>query len=747
MLFTLDKLNIEFIDDLDELERLIGEYDRLEHAIEDSVHYKLLAGKTQTLGKGKGVVKERSRFVHTNNIANMVAKKLVQKIYSRILEQYPEMLGSDELKAKFELNRELMIRKAVCMAKAHDIGHVAFGHEGERAINNYFSGLSPQEVRAILQEHRSYFGDEYETEQGHISQDFAKHTRSGRVVSFEHNELGAILFNQIVKRNGINLPESELSDMTLGILAHSTSRVRKFGLIQDNLPAQIVRAGDKVEYRNADYDELRRLIKMDPDMPMSVVDYLQKPLPERINSTNEELVDEAIRNGRIWESRLKSWESEPVMQRLSIFRKAYEDAIFLYDSSYSYHLLKDELFPLLDDPEALKKYYEEHPGVDVFYPEDVVREIYTKSQDLDARTESGEEPSLEADELDEDIWKATIPFKSVMQGENSERIYSIYLKVLEYYHTHPEEIPEETDVLITPIDNRPGEMVHYTLNKEYTTDIQRALEYVSLLDDDSMIKRYKELVELRIKDGPGHGVEPVTADEMKSAIYESYNASVNKFQQSISIYSQEEAEKIYIQTGNSFYGKGLTPLGQSIYKKYYAKRFAEYAEDQELQRRMEAEDRRLGRVPEEDEYEEIEALEQPAVEIDAAKLEQERISKDKTTISTGVTIDGQKRAAERIAQPVVVSRTESTKYTGKKFRQTTPPRSAGRKSNSFARMVGRLGMALQGLSQDMEKKEAEEARRREISEKFKKDIQSDADKIRKGKTAPNSDDDGGHGEH
>lgn len=732
MLVTIDKLNVEFIDDLDELERLIDEYSKLELAIEESVHYKLLAGKTQTLGKNKGVVKERSRFVHTNNIANMVARKLVQKIYSRIIEEYPDMVGSEELRAKFELNRELAMKKAVCMAKAHDIGHVAFGHEGERAINNYFAGLEPQEVREILKEHRKYFGDDYENDQGHISQDYAKNIRYGRVVSFEHNELSAILFNQIVKRNGINLPQKELEDMTLGILAHSTSRVRKFGLIKHNLPAQIIRAGDKVEYRNADYDEIRQLIEMDPDMPIEVVDYLQQPLVKRINTTNEELVEEAIRNGRIWESRLKSWESEPVMQRLSIFRKAYEDAIFLYDSSYSYHLLKDELFPLLDKPEELKKYYEEHPGVDVFYPEDVVREIYEKAQDLDTRAATEEAPSLEADELDEEIWKATIPFKSVMQGENSERIYSIYLKVLDYYHSHPELIPNETEVTISPIDNRPGEVVNYQCNQDYRTDIQKALEYVSLLDDESMIKKYKELVELRIKEGPGHGVEPVTAEDMKSAIYSSYSDSITKFQQGISIYSKEEAEKIYIQTGKTFYEKGLTPLGKDIYKKYYAKRFAEYAEDQELYRRMEAEDRRLGRVPEEDEFEEV-------TKIEAAPTLEEPTLKSQIPVDK----DSKKEVAAVVIKSTVPSKYKGP-YTAKKGQREERSEQVIkiRKTSALARIVGRVGLALQGLSQNIEE---EEARKRDSMRYKKVDSTSEHDK--KARTAPNSEDDSGHNEH
>lgn len=202
MLFTLGKLNIDFIEDVDELRRLIDEYEKLETAIQNSVHYRLLAGKTQTLGKGKGVTrKERSRIAHTNTIANSVCKPLVGEIYDKILESNPSFNESNELKEIFQLNRELAIRKSVCMAKAHDIGHVAFGHEGERAINNYFEGIDPNDVMQILREHREVFGDVYETEQGHISQEIASHNRAGKAVSFEHNELSAILLNQIITNN------------------------------------------------------------------------------------------------------------------------------------------------------------------------------------------------------------------------------------------------------------------------------------------------------------------------------------------------------------------------------------------------------------------------------------------------------------------------------------------------------------------------------------------------------------------
>ena len=103
--------------------------------------------------------------------------------------------------------------------------------------------------------------------------------------------------------------------------------------------------------------------------------------------------------------------------------------------------------------------------------------------------------------MDDPLWLYAVPFKSVMLGENSERIFSIYSKVLEYYYQHPQEIPFRTEVYSTPLEaNNSSDPLHfrYELNANYTEKMQRLFEYISLLDDQAMMDKYYELVEERI---------------------------------------------------------------------------------------------------------------------------------------------------------------------------------------------------------------------------------------------------------
>ena len=169
MLITAGKFQKDFIEDLDEIVELIEKYKKLDETISNSLHYRMLVGKTQMIGRQKGTEQKtgRSRLEHTERIVQ-IAKKIVNKVYDSILEKNPEINDSKELQTIFYLNKELDTAKAICMVKSHDIGHIAFAHAGEEAMNNFSNKIEDsKEIEEILREHRAVFGAEYEIAQGH----------------------------------------------------------------------------------------------------------------------------------------------------------------------------------------------------------------------------------------------------------------------------------------------------------------------------------------------------------------------------------------------------------------------------------------------------------------------------------------------------------------------------------------------------------------------------------------------------
>ena len=597
--FPAGKLNRDYIGDIDTLVELIDKYKRLETEIDNSVHYQLLEGKTQMVGKQTGGYQNsgRSRIDHTERIVQIV-KKITKGIYENVRKSNSHIEESEELKKIFELNCELDIIKGVCIAKAHDMGHIAFAHTGEHAMNCFFNMIEDKgEIEEILREHRQVFGKEYETEQGHTSNDFLESVGKINTLSFEHNELSAIMFSKVIDKSGLTFSKKEYSDLILGVLAHSTSRVRKFGLIEDNLPAQIVRAADKIEYRNGDYDEVKDFIIMSSEMTEEIKKYLSLPYNIRIDITCSEMAKEAIERGKLWETRINSYDNEPVMKKLASFRKDYEDLIFLYDSLFSYKLLKEELLPLADKPEELKKFYEKNPGVDLYYSADKIKAIAEELNEAESVDQT------EDIDIEDPVWKYTIPFRSVILGENSERIFSIYLKVLEYYYKNPEKIPSKVDVGLNPIkekiDKKTKKFVYKMSPKYFDNKMQRLFEYISLFDDQSMLERYYELVEERINKGPGYGIEPVTVENLRTANDDTYEVSIRKFNRDFSTeYTPIEAEKLYIKKGIEFFQNRLTEKGREVYRKNIFKKFSEFAKDKKLIERMIEADKAKGKSSE-----------------------------------------------------------------------------------------------------------------------------------------------------
>lgn len=587
MLISVDKLSIHFYEDVEKMEHTLAELKKLEQAIEDSTHYKLLAGKTQMISRGKGKVKkERSRLLHTKAISNLVVKPQIEAIYDRILERNPIFESSEKYKRQFELNKQIAIMRGVCMAKAHDIGHVPFGHEGEKAISEFFTNITETEdIDAILAEHLKYFGRKYERRQGHIPSeliDEVSPTGFCQKISFEHNELSAILFNQIMEKNGIDLTDKQKAELTFGVLGHSTSRV-PFEYLSDDLIAQIVRIADKVEYINYDYDEISELIKIDTSrFSKEQIEYITKTSPERIKETNAALVDEAFSTGMIC-------EYNPAIQKLKQIRKTYDDLIYLYDGIYVNDML-EELLTISSSPEELKRYYDSHPGVEAAFPKENL-DLMKRNIEILGRYRR-KDPSvkkIDAENAHNAIQTEQMHFKGSLQGEHSEMISLMYTRMLEYYYRHPEKIQPKIDRTVNPIDYVTPQSIYYTMTENYSP-LQKTLEYIASMDDQEMLIRYNELVEERIEQGHGHGVKPIAMYEIKQYLRNKYDAEIEKYR---SIRSDEdkshtfqEARQKYVVRCQDFFESKLTRRGKEVIRENYQERFASFAEEQKAYQRM-----------------------------------------------------------------------------------------------------------------------------------------------------------------
>lgn len=311
------KLKIELEENIEELKEQIKQLKNLKREILSSPVYNLLDGKTQMLDK-KIDGEVRSRLDHTKNVAR-IAKRIIGRIYDLC---FIEAISETET---YKLNKQKAELEAEIIALAHDLGHTPFGHNGEAVLNEFIQSITDEnEIAKIIQKRVKYFGIEYEEQQGH-TEGFKGN------LSFEHNEQSAIEFSKIIEQNPKAFDKIDIKRMIIGILAHSISRVPE---VPEDLIAQIVRQTDKIEYRNKDYDEVRKYIVFKDD-EKDLQDYNKKSCNERISKIVEDLANEAIKKGKIDDEN----DSLKPSKRL---RRKYDNLIYFIGEDGKRGLLTDD---------------------------------------------------------------------------------------------------------------------------------------------------------------------------------------------------------------------------------------------------------------------------------------------------------------------------------------------------------------------------------------------------------------------
>lgn len=303
MQISKGKMVLYLDENLEKLKETIKELERVKQVLIQSVQYKLLRGKTQTMDMED--TKIRARSGHSEKIA---------EIGTRIIEEIYNLCASSEIKETeiFKLNKQVEILYTQIVSLGHDLGHTPFGHDGERSINEFVKNIQDsKEIKKILEKRVECFGIEYEMEQGHIGEEIS--------LSFEHNEQSSLLFYQLAQVNKFDINKVDVKRIIKAILAHSTTRVQN---CPEDLVAQIVRQTDKIEYRNADFEEMRRYIILKKEENQEYVKLSQE---ERIDKIVEELAKEAIQEGKIS-------DTMTALEGLKKLRKEYEKSIhFLVD--------------------------------------------------------------------------------------------------------------------------------------------------------------------------------------------------------------------------------------------------------------------------------------------------------------------------------------------------------------------------------------------------------------------------------
>ena len=335
-----EKLTLKLNENIEELKKEIEELEQLLKTVKNETEQKILAGKTQMIGKSKNI-KPRSRQEHSENISQ-ISSEMIKRIYE---EAIPKNLKEKEI-YKLNLKKDILYTKIISLA--HDLGHTPYGHLGERIVNDYVRKYPIKEIdtQKIIKKRIKIFGKEYEESQGH-SENF-----KGKI-SFQHNEKSAEIIDKIIEQEGIKKDYINKKRIIQGVLCHSTSRVKEEN-VPDDLVIQIIRLNDKTEYINFDYEEIKKYINIEEIEEKEIKEFAKKELKEKIEQIIEEVVKEGIQKGRISEK----MEGIKILKKL---RKQYEKIMFITEEDGKNGLLIEENTERITIIiKKLLKYYSNH---------------------------------------------------------------------------------------------------------------------------------------------------------------------------------------------------------------------------------------------------------------------------------------------------------------------------------------------------------------------------------------------------
>lgn len=305
MKLRIGKIQIELEENVNILIRQIEELNKLREYLDKTPEKKVLAGKTQMIGKeGQETPKStRSRKEHSDlEGVEFIASQIIKGIYQQALKERLNRLeksnkeNKDKIREqilklyKVNLEKELLVLQVIC--EIHDFGHTPNGHTGERTINRFIKSqqIPSKDIQIIMETRRKIFGDEYEEMQGHP-------VGYNKSLSFEHNEQSARLLYNYATEIGTDQKLVDLPRLIKGVLAHSTSRVPE-EYIEDDITLQAVRYADTIENVISDLEEIKTCINLDK-FPKNIKSFVDKSKKEKQKEVINRIIKEAVPKGNI----------------------------------------------------------------------------------------------------------------------------------------------------------------------------------------------------------------------------------------------------------------------------------------------------------------------------------------------------------------------------------------------------------------------------------------------------------------